>query len=224
GDVFEAIIFDFDGLILETETPVWSSWRAIYQEHGHDVPVEDWIACLGRSSEYSDFHGKLERLTGRSLDRGALKQRRTEMVMARLVEQPPQPGVVDWLDAAARRGLMLAVASGSSHRWVEGHLERLGVIGRFHTIVCADDTERHKPDPAPFTLAAEKLSVPPGRCIVLEDSPNGITAAKAAGMTAVAVPTEMTAPLAFDNADWRIDSLADVTLDELLGRAAQVPR
>jgi len=217
----QALIFDFDGLILETETPVWSSWRAIYQEHGHDVPIEDWIECLGRSSDYSDFHGRLERLTGRTFDRAALKQRRQEMVMQVLADRQPMPGVSDWLDAAAGRGLGLAVASGSSHRWVEGHLERLGLIDRFQTIVCAEDTGRHKPDPAPFMLTAERLGVDPGRCIVLEDSPNGVTAAKAAGMIAVAVPTEMTAPLAFENADWRIDSLAAVSLDDLLTRAGE---
>ncbi len=212
-----AIVFDFDGLILETETPVWTSWRRIYQEHGHDVPLADWVACLGRGSDYSDFHGKLERLTGRTFDRDELKQRRRAMIDRELTGRGPLPGVVELIEELVARRIDRAVCSGSGRGWVEGHLTTLGLRDRFEHLVTGEDTPRHKPDPDPFLLTAARLGIEPGRCVVLEDSTNGVTAAKAAGMIAVAVPTPMTADLDFAHADLRLDSLAGVGVDRLLG-------
>jgi HAD superfamily hydrolase (TIGR01509 family) len=214
----EAIIFDFDGLVLETEMPVYTAWKEIYAEHGHPLPIEDWIDCLGRSSEYSDFHGRLEKLVGRELDRGSIRVRREAAARAKIDADPLLPGVIDWLDEAAELGLRRAVASGSSHRWVEGHLAQRGLLDRFEHVVCAEDTERHKPHPDPFLKAAELLGVEPASCLVLEDSPNGITAAKAAGMRCIAVPSQITRPLDLSHADQRVESLEELSLREAVDR------
>lgn len=218
--MIDALIFDFDGLVLDTEMPLYTSWKAVYVEHGQDLPVERWVDVLGRGSSYFDFHGHLEQLSGRTLDRGATADRVKAEARRKIEAAVVRPGVVERLDEAAAIALPVAMASGSSRGWVTGHLERLGLLDRFNPIVTHEDTQRHKPHPDPFALAAEKLGVAPARCLVFEDSPNGIEAAKAAGMRCAAVPNEITAPLPLDKADLRLGSLAEATLDEIIGRLA----
>lgn len=217
---FAAIVFDFDGIILDTETHVFNSWRVQFQQRGHDVSIDSWIECLGRPGNFRDYHTMLEQLTGETFDRDAMLDERKAYIAERLAGQPAMPGVVDWLDAADERGVRLAVASGSSHEWVDNHLKRLGLLERFETIVCGEDTDEHKPLPAPFLEAARRLGVAPGRCIAIEDSPNGVAAASAAGMHAIAVPTSMTTGLAFPGAARAVDSLADLPLAAVLDECA----
>ena len=133
-----------------------------------------------------------------------------------LNDAPVLPGVVDYLDAADRRGMKLAVASSSSRDWVEGHLTRLGLIQRFEAICTKDDVPRVKPDPALYLLAAERLGVSVQRALVLEDSRNGLLAAKAAGVRCVVVPNAVTSGLNFDEADYWLMSLDEMSLDNLL--------
>lgn len=216
--MIDALIFDFDGLILDTEMPLYSSWRAVYAEHGVDLPVERWIDVLGRGSSYFDFHGHLESQAGLTLDREGTAER-VRAASRRLIDAADAlPGVVERLDEARASGLAVGMASGSTRAWVERHLGRLGLLDRFDPVVTHEDTERHKPHPDPFMLAASRLGAAPGRCVVFEDSPNGLAAAKAAGMYAVAVPNQITAPLPLSEADLRLESLADATLGEVLAR------
>jgi len=212
----DAVIFDFDGLVLDTETVVYESWRRVYRAHGHDLPIEAWIAHLGMPSTTFDHHADIEQLADVQLDRDEVRQQRDAYVYATLDAYDALPGVIDWIKACEDMGLKRAVCSGSSHRWVERHLNRLGLLDRFQTIVCGEDTTEHKPEPAPFLETARQLDVEPTRCLVLEDSLNGIRAAKAAGMWAAAVPTEMTARLNFTEADRVIASLAEQSLSHLI--------
>ena len=122
---------------------------------------------------------------------------------------------------AQRLGLRLAVASSSSRAWVGGHLERLGLLDRFACVHCRDGVDRAKPDPALYLTVLRTLGVRLEQAIAFEDSPNGITAAKRAGLFCVAVPNQLTAQLALDHADLRVGCLADLPLDDLL---AQVER
>jgi len=214
------IIFDFDGLILETESVVWQCWNDVYQQHGHELPQSQWIDCMGRAPGYRDFHATLEQLTGKSLDRQALNEKRYQQTMQILTHQPPLPGVVDWLDSARALGLKVAAASGSGGTWVVDHLSRMGLIDRFETIVTSADTDKHKPDPEPFLCAAGRLGVEPAACIVLEDAIHGVSAGRAAGMYTIAVPSVLTRGLDFSHADLVLDSLAALTLGDLLDRLA----
>lgn len=216
--MIDALIFDFDGLVLDTEVPLYTSWHEMYAAHGVELPVERWVDVLGRGSSYFDFHGHLERQSGRTLDRESTSAAVRAAARRRIEAAEVRPGVVARLDEAAARGLAVAMASGSSRAWVTGHLRRLGLGARFNPIVTHEDTQRHKPHPDPFALTAEKLGVAAERCLVFEDSPNGIEAAKAAGMRCVAVPNAITAPLTLERADLRLESLAEATLDEILGR------
>ncbi len=219
--MFEALIFDFDGLVIDTEMPQYRAWRTIYAEHGHDLPIDHWVACLGRGPDTYDFYGQLERWTGEPLDRQALRDRKDALAGEAIAAEPIRPGVERYLADAPGLGLKLAVASGSRRFWVEGHLRRLGLREHFGVVVTNEDTERHKPDPDPFLETARRMGVDPARCVVLEDSPNGLLAAKAAGMVGVAVPTAMTAPLDLSAAALRIGSLADLSLAQLLEQAGR---
>ena len=211
------IVFDFDGLILDTEAPVYDAWQEIYGEHGVTLPFEKWAECIGTADAF-DPCADLEATVGRALDAAALEARHRARTDALIAGQAILPGVRDYVDAADRLGLALGVASSSSRRWVEGHLARLGLRERFQVIRCADDVPRVKPDPALYLAVLEATGVRPGEALALEDSPNGVLAAKRAGLTCVAVPNPLTARLDLAAADLRLGSLAEVPLPELLAR------
>jgi len=215
----KALLFDFDGLILDTETPEFQVWQAIYREHGHELVAEQWGQIVGGWG-ISDFDAAryLVELAGDGLNAEELRARHRSESDALTLLQPVLPGVVDCLDEARRLDLCLAIASSSDHSWVDTHLIRLGLFDRFDTIVCADDVSpgRTKPYPDLFILALNRLEIQPDDAIVFEDSPNGVKAAKAAGIFAVAVPNPMTARLKIEGADLTVESLADLPLQDML--------
>lgn len=213
----QLVIFDFDGLILDTEAPVYDVWQAIYAEHGHQLDFARWAQCIGTADTF-DPCLDLEALVGRPLDPAPLRQRHRTQVDALIAAQPVLPGVREYVNAAHRLGLRLGVASSSSRAWVEGHLARLGLRERFDVVRCADDVARVKPDPALYLAVLEATGVAAPQAVALEDSPNGVLAAKRAGLTCVAVPNPLTVRLDLAAADLRLASLADVPLEELLTR------
>ncbi|MHB8460536.1 MAG: HAD family hydrolase [Candidatus Limnocylindrales bacterium] len=215
--MIHAIVFDFDGLILDTEEPVYRSWLEVYEAHGEDLPFERWVQIVGSTT--AGFHPQhhLEERLGRSLSKEVLDRRvgrRTEMILANSV----LPGIVQRIDEAKAMSLKLGVASSSTVAWVRGHLERLGIFDRFDCLRCRDDVVNAKPEPDLYIAVLECLGVPASEAIAIEDSPNGVLAAKRAGMRCVAIPNSITARLDLGQADVLLDSLADVTLHELLRR------
>jgi HAD superfamily hydrolase (TIGR01509 family) len=211
------LVFDFDGLILDTEAPVYDAWQEIYGEHGLALAFEKWAACIGTADAF-DPCADLEAVLGRALDTTALEARHRTRTDALIAARDVLPGVREYVEEAGRLGLALAVASSSSRRWVEGHLARLGLRERFHVIRCADDVPRVKPDPALYRAVVAAAGVRPHEALALEDSPNGVLAAKRAGLTCVAVPNPLTARLDLGHADLRLGSLAELSLAELLAR------
>ena len=216
------IVFDFDGLILDTEAPEYEAWQELYGEHGHVLPFEKWALSIGTADAFDPCTDLAERL-GRALDSAALRRRHQARTDALIAHQPVLPGVVERLDEARAMGLTLAVASSSSRKWVAGHLERLGLLDRFHTLRCAGDVPRVKPDPALYRAVLEATGVRAADAVALEDSPNGVLAAKGAGLACVAVPNALTARLDLGAADLRLTSLADMPLAALLARLAGRP-
>ncbi|HYM66300.1 MAG TPA: HAD-IA family hydrolase, partial [Patescibacteria group bacterium] len=185
--------------------------------HGEELPFEQWVQIVGSTTRVFHPQHHLEARLGRPLTQEVLERRlgrRTEMIMA----QGALPGVIDHIEAARGLGLKLAVASSSTREWVTDHLERLGILDRFDCVRCRDDVAHAKPEPDLYIAALECLAVEPGDAIAIEDSPNGIIAAKLAGMRCVAVPNPITARLDLSQADLVIGSLADLTLAELIGR------
>lgn len=217
GTLIRAIVFDFDGLILDTEEPIYRSWQEVYQAHGEELPFERWVQIVGSTT--AGFHPQrhLEERLGRPLPQDVLDRRiarRTEMILI----QDALPGVRRRIDEARDMGLKLGVASSSTQDWVRGHLERLGILDRFDCVRCRDDVEHAKPEPDLFLAVAACLGVDASEAVAIEDSPNGVTAARRAGMRCVAVPNAITGQLDLSQADLVLGSLAEVTLPELLER------
>ena len=212
-----ALIFDFDGLILDTETPDYQAWQQVYHDHGVDLPLEKWASIVGGTAiSKFDPYDYLEELLGRKLDREAIWIKRRRLYIETLESQPVLPGVQEYLDDARRLELKGGVASSSPEGWVAGHLTRLNLMDYFDCVCTADDVETTKPDPSLFQEVLTGLGVTPKEAIVFEDSPNGVMGAKRAGIFTVAVPNPLTAQLVLDEADLLLGSLSDMTLEQLL--------
>jgi len=213
--MFKAIVFDFDGLILDTEGPVYRSWVEVYQAHGEELPFERWIQIVGSTTlEFHPQHHLEERL-GKPLPQEVLDRRvsrRTELVLAEKL----LPGVVELADEAASAGFKLGVASSSTNDWVRGHLARLGILDRFDCIRCRDDVAHAKPEPDLYLAALDCLGVAANEAVAIEDSPNGIAAAKRAGLRCVAIPNAITRGLDLSHADLVVASLAGLSLAGLV--------
>ncbi len=219
--MIKALIFDFDGLILDTETPEIEAWKAIYAEHGFEYPMDQWSLTVGGWDDSTfDAGAALHRLVGPTLDLEAVREKQRQQSSARILQESVLPGVLDYLAEARRLGLRMAVASSSERTWVEPHLARLGLKEYFEKIVCGDDVAagHTKPHPDVFLKALTEMKLAPDEAVVLEDSPNGVKAAKAAGLFVVAVPNPMTAQLPMEGADIALKSLTDVPLTQLLSR------
>jgi HAD superfamily hydrolase (TIGR01509 family) len=217
--MIQALIFDFDGLLVDTETPAFESWRALYAEYGHELSLELWQGALGTSQGF-DALAHLAALAAQPLDRAALLARRLAAKHALSAVQPLLPGVREILAQAGALGLPCAVASSSSHDWVVGWLRQHGIEAAFACIRTADDVALTKPAPDLFLSAAACLGVAPKDCLVFEDSPNGILAAHAAGMRCVAVPGAVTRQITLPPADLLIESLDALPLTDILTRVA----
>jgi HAD superfamily hydrolase (TIGR01509 family) len=216
-----AIIFDFDGLMVDTETPVFQTWREICDEYGCELTLESWSAALGTYNGF-DVLAHLEARTATAIDRDAVTERKNRRERELAGAQPPMPGILAYIDEARRLGLKLAVASSSSRNWVSGHLTRLKLLDAFECLRCRDDVERVKPEPELYLAALAALGVRPAEAIALEDSPNGITAAQRAGIFCVAVPNALTAVLPIQHADLIVESLETVPLLDLLQRVHEL--
>ena len=217
----KALIFDFDGLILDTETPEYQVWQAIYREHGFELPDDEWGKIIGGYGISSfDAAEHLALLSQGRLDSVSLRDRHRSESHAITLAQAVLPGVIDYLQEAKRLGLKLAIASSSPHSWVDTHARRLGILDDFDKVICADDVRvgRTKPNPDLFLLALEQLQVQKTEAIVFEDSPNGVHAARSAGIFVVAVPNSVTSQLSIENADLTVRSLTDLSLRELLNK------
>ena len=205
---YSAVLFDFDGVLVDTEWPIYQSWRRVFEAHGLDLPLDVYTRCIG--SDFATWSAKthLEELTGQSFDWHDLDARRQEEILSDLADEGAMPGAVELLNKLAAAAIPCAVVSSSSHHWVDGWLEKTGLAGYFRTVVCRGDAPRIKPAPDLFLEAARRLAVAPADCLVIEDSHNGLIAASAAGMPAWVVPNRVTGGSDFAQADRIFDSLA----------------
>ena len=216
------LLFDFDGLLVDTETPSRRVYEEMYREHGHELPLDRWATLVGTIGADFSPEQHLEELVGRPLDWDVLTERRRERELELCDLEDLRPGIEDYLADAEARGLATAIVSSSSRDWIARHLERLDRVNGWDAIVAADgDAARAKPDPALYLEALERLRLQPAEAIAFEDSLNGIRAAKAAGVFVVAVPNSVTQSFALDEADLLLDSLDELPLEELV---AQVER
>ena len=219
-----SLLFDFDGLILDTETAIIKVWETIYSEHGYKYPLDLGLQIVGGwGASKFDEADHLHRLANGSLSVDALHQQFHEECNQYLLGQPVRDGVLEYLMEAKRMNLRLAIASSSRHAWVEPHLTRLGLIHYFDKIICGDDVPagRTKPNPDVFLKALDVLGITAAEAIVFEDSPNGVKAARTAGIYVVAVPNPTTSLMKIEGADLTIRSMASISLHDLLKQAAR---
>jgi HAD superfamily hydrolase (TIGR01509 family) len=214
--VIRGIIFDFDGLILETEGPVFQSWQELFQKFDCHLPFETWAQSIGRSDDPFNPWDLLEEQLGQPVDRENLAPKRRARELELIFGQPVSPGVEACIADAERMGLKLGIASSSTSDWVTGHLSRLGLRERFECIRGSDDVGTTKPNPDAYLAALRCLDLRAEEALSLEDSPHGITAAKRAGLLCIAVPNGLTRNLSLDHADLIVNSLAELSLEELL--------
>jgi HAD superfamily hydrolase (TIGR01509 family) len=214
--VIEALLFDFDGTLWDSETVVFEAYRRMYDAHGHSLPLDSWAAAVGTLDGF-DPVADLEARLGRELDRATIDP--WERVDDLMRDVDLRPGVLEWLSSAADLELRLGIVSSNDGAWIRRHAARLGIADRFSVIVAADgDVARAKPDPTVYREALAALRVDAANVVAIEDSPHGIAAAKGAGLFCVAVPNEVTRGLNLGAADLVIESFAGVSLAAVLER------
>lgn len=214
--MIKALVFDFHGLIIDTEVPVYQSWRELYHAYGCHLSFKDWSIVIGTTDDLFDPFDELEKQVGRPLERGKLQVNRYRRQLELIELQPIQPGVREYLEAAHRFGLKVGLASGSSCASLSDYLTRRGLMDYFDCIHGSEDVQRLKPDPDLYLSVLKDLNVSGEQAIAFEDSPNGILAAKQAGLFCVCVPNQLTRRLPLSQADLVVESLADLPLERLL--------
>ena len=214
--MIRGLIFDFDGLILDTELPGVQCWQELYREYGCTFPTSTYANSIGTLPRSFKVYDHLEAQIGRPLDRDALQQRRLQRCIELIEQQSVLPGVEDYLREAKQRGLRLGIASSSSREWVAGHLERLELLSLFDCLSCGDAVTATKPHPELYLAALSSLQLHPYEALAFEDSPPGVTAAKAAEIFCIAVPNAVTQQLSLAHADMQLPSLTEMSFAELL--------
>lgn len=219
-DHLDAVVFDFDGLIVDTETAIYRAAAAAFAAHGHEVTVEQWSTIVGLGDSDGAWYTQLTTDLGIDLDRAAFDVEYDQQDRSWRNELPALPGVETLVQALVDAEVSLAIASGSSVEWLELHLDRLGLRDHFTVLAGVDRVERPKPAPDAYALACRELGADPARSVALEDSAHGIAAAKGAGLRVVAVPSAITRFTDLSAADLTVTSLEDVDLDLLRGLVA----
>ena len=214
--MIEALIFDFDGVIIDTETPAYETWQEVFNANNAKLDRSIWQRIIGGGAEKFDAYQHLEETLGARLSSDAIKMARRARYEAIVRSSPLLPGVVDYIQDAHTLGLKIGVASSSNRDWVEGHLAERDLLGLFHCVITSDDVENIKPNPDIYLAAMSRLNISPDRAVAIEDSFNGIVAAKMAGMNCVAIPNQMTLDMPLGKADLQLNALSDIGLKDLL--------
>lgn len=193
-DGLQAVIFDFDGTILDTETTEFRRWEALYRQHDRELALQDWQRGIGTWGAFDPWAGLPEHVQA---DRQNVHATLHASILEAIEQQDLRPGVLDVFGQIKAAGLRLALASSSDRAWITRWLTQHGLLDVFETLATRDDVARVKPDPELYLLAARNLNLKPEQCLAVEDSLNGATAAVAAGMQVVVVPNEITESQSF---------------------------
>jgi HAD superfamily hydrolase (TIGR01509 family) len=215
--MLRAFLFDFDGLILDTETPLIDAYAAVHAAHGVPFNRALFLHGVGHADySFDPWHG-----FSPHADRVALETERRAAKYEIILRLPILPGVVDLLDTACAHGLRTGVVSNSPHSWVDDHLRRLGLYERFEVVACREDAASPKPEPDLYKLVLNRFGLRGHEAVAFEDSATGLLAARRANLWTVAAPNESTAHHDFGQAHWRVRSLAEVNLAALQERFAR---
>ena len=211
--MIKAIVFDFDGLIIDTETVWYSAFKEVLLSYNVDFPLEVFVKCIG--TDDAEINAFIEEKLGlESIETIIALTHKNHKVKMELLDI--REGVRDYLSEAKRMGLKIGLASSSTREWVEGFLTQLQIIDFFDAIQTGDEVEKVKPDPALYINALEALNVKADEAIAFEDSANGAKAAIAAGMYCVIVPNEVTKEIHFEEYHLRINSMSEMSLAQVI--------
>lgn len=213
---FDALVFDLDGSIVDTEAVAHRAWSEAFAAHGCSFSLDEWCTAVGTQGGFSPLEALLERAVVQPGPPGALKEEVARREEELLAEATALPGVHRWVTTARRLHLQLAVASSSSDQWVQLRLGGVGLDGHFPVVVTPTSGLPAKPAPDLYLEACRRLAVPAERALAVEDSPNGVAAAVAAGLTCVAVPNPVTASLDLSEAHLLVGSLEELDLEQLV--------
>lgn len=202
------IIFDFDGVMVDTEQAIFQSWERLFAREGQRITVADYSPCLGAGYSRWNPADYLEQLTGKHYDWEKEDAARKAEIDADLAARGLMPGARELMDWCHAQGIGMAVASSSSRRWVEGWLRCLNIYDEFQGVFTRTDGYPVKPDPALFLAAQSCLALPKEDCLIIEDSENGTIAAQNAGIPCAAIPCRMTQHMDFSRAAYHFASLS----------------
>ncbi len=214
--MIDALIFDFDGVIIDSETPSYETWQEVFRANGANLDRSLWQRVIGGGTDRFDVYQHLEDTVGMRLNRDSIQRSQHDRYEALARSSPLLPGVLEYIKDAGSLGLKLGVASSSTRAWVEGNLAERGLLALFHCVVTREDVDNIKPNPDLYVVALSRLGTSPDRAVAIEDSQNGVVAAKGAGMFCVAVPNQMTMDMPLENADLRLGALSEMRLQTLL--------
>lgn len=215
--MIKALVFDFDGLILDTETLTYKASSELFEEYGAHLPISIWANLAGTHDGDFDLVDYLSDQTGSKVDRDTFYKKRNTLSNDYIEKAEVLPGIKAIIETADKLGMKIGLATSSGDAWAKTHLERLGLDHYFDAFVEANDVENVKPDPELFLKACEKLGVKPEEAIAFEDSLHGAIAAREAGLYCVVVPNEVTKNLSFSDVEAQLlDSLAETSLEELI--------
>lgn len=209
---FRALIFDFDGLVVDTESAIYEAWRELYLSQGHDLPLPTYVQCVGSVFGHYDPMAALEILTGKPVEWPVLLPMKDERIRSGQLGLDTMPGVRELLLEARGAGLPCVIASSSQRTHVQSWMERTGIGHHFDFIHTRDEVKHAKPSPDLFLLAAASLGVRPEETLVLEDSLNGLRAARAAAAPCIIVPSPVTKGSDFTGATSILETLEGVDL------------
>lgn len=214
--MIKAFIFDFDGLIMDTETPEFEAWQEVFRQYNQQLPLSEWQKALGTSRDEFDPPTYLEELVGHPVNKKKVEHDQKVLSMYKIMRLNPLAGVENLIKSAFDHGIKLAVASNSSADWVWCNLARLDLARYFDTICTGDEVASVKPEPDLYLLALKELQIYPHEAIAFEDSPNGISGAHNAGIFCVAIPNRISSQLNIDHADLILSSLSKASIDNLM--------
>jgi len=214
--MIKAFIFDFDGLILDTEEACYEAWQEIYADYGTSLPLETWLLCIGTTNDACDPLGTLAKLSGQDINYNAVQTAHSKSFRAKSRLLPLKPGVLDYLKWARANGLQTAVASSSARDWVVPLLEENGILPYFDVIQTKNDVKTVKPNPELFIATKSMLKLEDFEAVIFEDSYNGIIAGNLANLYTVAIPNSLTKNMDLSAASHTISSLDLITPPNLL--------
>lgn len=219
--MIKAIIFDFDGTIIDTETAWYNAFRDAYKEHDVELTLEQYSGCIGTSLHAFNPYEYLMTDLKLPIDKKAFRESVHLQHSALMQREEVRSGIMDFLNSAQDSGLKIGLASSSDRAWIDKYLEQLEIAHYFECIRTADDVAKVKPDPELYMQTLAGLNVGANEAVAIEDSPNGARAASAAGMSCIIVPNAITKSLAFDKSDrcYYAESLAHIDFHEMIAGA-----